>query len=152
MTKTFVDDTYLSVFLIWCPLNGADIRFSSPYTDTSLHRLVHCCMVSVYSPSLRTVLVPNYWPTTWWQRHTVIQTRSSAIADKPPDAGLTGFCDCYQRLSHLTPSLRGSPRTIRFIFGMEELEWLSYNLVKVARRSTQSFGHNTSTWQTHRWP
>jgi len=29
-----------------------------------------------------------------------------------------------------------------------KLEWLGYNLVKVAWWSTQSFGHNTSTWQT----
>jgi len=34
----------------------------------------------------------------------------------------------------------------------EKLEWLGYNLVKVAWWSTQSFGHNTSTWQTHRQP
>jgi len=26
----------------------------------------------------------------------------------------------------------GSPQTIRFIFGVEKLEWMSYNLVKVA--------------------
>jgi len=31
-----------------------------------------------------------------------------------------------------------------------KLEWLGYNLVKVAWWSTQSFGHNTSTWQTDR--
>jgi len=31
-------------------------------------------------------------------------------------------------------------------------KWLGYNLVKVAWWSTQSFGHNTSTWRTHRQP
>jgi len=45
-------------------------------------------------------------------------------------------------LSHETPS-------IPYISGTGKLEWLGYNLVKVARWSTQSFGHNTSTWQTH---
>jgi len=34
--------------------------------------------------------------------------------------------------------------------GTSKLEQLGYNLVKVARWSTQSFGHNTSTWQTDR--
>jgi len=47
---------------------------------------------------------------------------------------------------------RGSPRAIGFIFRTEKLEWLGYNLVKVAWWSTQSFEHNTSTWQTHRQP
>jgi len=32
------------------------------------------------------------------------------------------------------------------------VEWLGYNLVKFAWWSTQSFGHSTSTWQTHRQP
>jgi len=36
----------------------------------------------------------------------------------------------------------GSPRVIGFIFGTEKLEWLGYNLVKVAWWSTQSFEHN----------
>jgi len=36
------------------------------------------------------------------------------------------------------------------LFGMGKLEWLGYNLVKVEWRSTQSFRHNTSMWQTHR--
>jgi len=44
----------------------------------------------------------------------------------------------------------GFSRAIRFIFGMEKVKWLCYNLVKIAWWSTQSFGHNTSTWQTHR--
>jgi len=35
---------------------------------------------------------------------------------------------------------------------MRKLEWLGYNPVKVAWWSTQSSGHNTSTWQTHRQP
>jgi len=43
-------------------------------------------------------------------------------------------------------------RAIEFIFGTGKLEWPCYNLVKVAWWSTQSFGHNTSTWQTHRQP
>jgi len=46
----------------------------------------------------------------------------------------------------------GSHRAIGFIFDMEKLDWLGYNLVKIAWWSTQSFGHNTSTWQTHRQP
>jgi len=51
--------------------------------------------------------------------------------------------------SHLTPSMRRSSGAIGFIFGTEKLEWLGYNQVKVAWRSTQLFGHNTSMWQTH---
>jgi len=43
----------------------------------------------------------------------------------------------------------GYSLAIAFICGTGKLEWLGYNLVKVARWSTQSFGHNTSTWQTH---
>jgi len=34
--------------------------------------------------------------------------------------------------------------------GMKKVEWLDYNPVKVAWCSTQSFGHNASTWQTQR--
>jgi len=65
---------------------------------------------------------------------------NSAIADKPPDAcarrcsllrcqellsgELAGFFDFYLPLFHL-PSIRS-------IFGMEKLEWLGYNLAKVA--------------------
>jgi len=51
--------------------------------------------------------------------------------------------------STLRPRWGRCPRAIRFMFGMGKLEWLGYNLVKVAWWSTQSFGHNTSTWQTH---
>jgi len=43
-------------------------------------------------------------------------------------------------------------RWVGFIFGVGKLEWLGYNLVKIAWWATQSFGHNTSTWQTHRQP
>jgi len=50
------------------------------------------------------------------------------------------------------PQWGRSPRAIGFIFSTEKLEWLGYNLVKVAWWSTLSYGHNTSTWQTHRQP
>jgi len=50
------------------------------------------------------------------------------------------------------PQWGKSARAIGFIFGKEKLEWLGNNLVKVAWWLTQSFGHNTSTWQTHRVP
>jgi len=45
-----------------------------------------------------------------------------------------------------------SPQAIGFVFGMGKLEWLLASLqsVKVAWWSTQSFEHNTSTWQTNR--
>jgi len=42
------------------------------------------------------------------------------------------------------PLWGGSPWAIGFIFGVDTLEWLSYNLVKVAWWLTQSFGYNTS--------
>jgi len=44
----------------------------------------------------------------------------------------------------------GDPRAVGFVFGMWKLhvEWLGYNLMKVAWWLTQSFGHSTSTWQT----
>jgi len=48
-----------------------------------------------------------------------------------------------------TSSMRKSPQAIGFVFGLGKLEWLGYNLVKVACWSTQLFGHNTSTWQTN---
>jgi len=50
------------------------------------------------------------------------------------------------------PRWGGSHRAVEFIVGKTKLEWLGYNLVKAAWWSTQSFGHNTSTWQTHRQP
>jgi len=50
------------------------------------------------------------------------------------------------------PQWVGYPRAIGFISGMEILEWLGYNPVKVAWWSIQSFEHNTSTQQTHRQP
>jgi len=50
------------------------------------------------------------------------------------------------------PQWEGSPQAIRFIFGTWKLEWLGYNLAMDAWWSTQSSGHNTSTWQTqHYW-
>jgi len=49
-------------------------------------------------------------------------------------------------------SMKGFPWAIGFIFGVGKLEWLGYSLVKVESWSTQSFGYNTSTWQTHRQP
>jgi len=48
------------------------------------------------------------------------------------------------------PRWEGFPQAIGFICGMGKLEWLRYNLVKVAWRSTQSLGHNTSTRQIER--
>jgi len=93
-------------------------------------------------------------------------TLSSVIANKPSDVCarrcsirlplvndcdlLAVFSDFYLSLFYLTFSMRASPRTIGLIFSMEKLEWPGYNLVKVAWWSTQSLGHNTSTWQTHR--
>jgi len=59
----------------------------------------------------------------------------------------------FTYLSHIWyPQWGGYPQSIKFIFGTEKLEWLGQNLVKVERWLTQSFGHNTSTWQTHRQP
>jgi len=54
----------------------------------------------------------------------------------------------YLRHSVWRPQWGESPRAIGFIFGVGKLEWLGYNLVKVAWWSTQSFGHSTSTWQS----
>jgi len=42
------------------------------------------------------------------------------------------------------PRWGGSRRAVMFILGMGKLEWLGYNLVKVAWWSTQLFRHNTS--------
>jgi len=50
------------------------------------------------------------------------------------------------------PQWGGSPREIGFIFGTGKLEWLGCSLAKIAWWATQSLGHNTSTWQTHRQP
>jgi len=36
---------------------------------------------------------------------------------------LTWFFDFYLPLSHLTPSVKGSPRAMGFIFGIGKLEW-----------------------------
>jgi len=53
---------------------------------------------------------------------------------------------------HLTPltSRISSSCWVHIYFG--KLEWLGYNLVKVAWWSTQSCGYSTSTWQSHRQP
>jgi len=89
-------------------------------------------------------------------------TTTSAIADKLADA----YTNVFARGRHATVRIMysyripniwrsqwgGSPRAIGFIFDMGKLERLGYNLVKVAWWSTQSFGNNTSTWQTHRQP
>jgi len=61
---------------------------------------------------------------------------------------ITEFLHFCLHLSPLMPSTKGIPQATGFIFGTEKLEWLGYNLVKVAWWSTQSFGHNTSTWHT----
>jgi len=50
------------------------------------------------------------------------------------------------------PQWGGSPGAIGFTFGVGKLKGRGYNLVKVAWWSTRSFGHDTSTWQTHRQP
>jgi len=99
-----------------------------------------------------------------------LKTRSSAVADKPPDAcaryavlsraalwWLTAlywlnFSTFTYRSSIWRPQRGKSPRAIGFKFGTGKLEWLGYNTMKVAWWLTQSFGHNTSTWQTHRQP
>jgi len=62
---------------------------------------------------------------------------------------LDGFSYFYLLLSNLTPSMRGSLRTIGFILGTGKVKWLGNNLVEVAWWSTKLFEHNTSTWQTH---
>jgi len=84
-----------------------------------------------------------------------VYKRQSVLFHSHGGATYTALTDaCVRRTPNiaynLTPSMRGSPLAIRFIFGMGKLEWLGYNLVKVAWWSTQSFGYNTSTWQTHR--
>jgi len=78
----------------------------------------------------------------------IYKVNKNLAADKPPDACasrccavkscplvndcdfLDGFCDFS--LSYLTLSTMGFPRAVWFIFGMEKLEWLGYNLMKVA--------------------
>jgi len=37
-----------------------------------------------------------------------------------------------------------------FVFGMEKLEWLGYQMVKKCRRYLYSFWRNSRTWQTDR--
>jgi len=69
---------------------------------------------------------------------------------------LARFSDFYLPLSHLTPSVRGSPRAIGFaksgtpgfIFGVGKLEWLDYDLVKVAWWLTHCVGRQkfVITW------
>jgi len=61
-----------------------------------------------------------------------------------------GICYGDVAVGRWRHSWRGFSRTIGFVFGVGKLEWLGYNLVKIAWWSTQSFGHNTSTWQTLR--
>jgi len=99
--------------------------------------------------------------------------RSSAVTDKPPDATalwwisaiyradfttcrgqlLTPYWPDFPTFTYSSPIWRPQwgefPWAIRFIFDMGKLEWMGDSLVKVAWWSTRSFGHNTSTWQTH---
>jgi len=84
-------------------------------------------------------------------------TRSSAVTDKPPDLSCISYFireqrwytlyskHCVPMPFHWRPQWWGSPRAIGFM-GVGKLEWLGYKIVKVAWWSTQSFGHNTSTW------
>jgi len=76
-------------------------------------------------------------------RRTLVQTYSPEAAKQL----------CEQHIPNIwCPQWGGSPQCIRFIFGTQKLEWLGYNLAKVARWSAWSFGHNTSTWQTASQP
>jgi len=86
-----------------------------------------------------------------------VLTRSSAIADKPPDATIWWVTATYWPdfpiFTYPGPICRtqwGSPRAVGFLFGTRKLEWLCYNLVKVAWWSPQSLGYIASTWQTDR--
>jgi len=87
---------------------------------------------------------------------STVETRSSAIANKPPEAWCISYyvmfsrevkwrCrrwrtsdsqNCVFTTFHLTPSTRGSPPPIGFTFVMRKLEDLGYNLVQVAWLST----------------
>jgi len=120
------------------------------------------CFASIYSSSRTAISIGTV--------HHSSNTRNSAIAYKPPDAcarhAVLSRADLWwmtaiywpdfptvtNLFSIWHPQWGGPPRAIGFILGIGKLEWLGYNLVKVAWWSTQSFGDNTSTWQTHRQP
>jgi len=90
------------------------------------------------------------WQTEWRSCTLCCAVKSCPLVN---DCDLLAwFSDFYLPVSHLTLSTKETPSSYRVIFGTEKLEWVGYNLVKVAWWSTQSFGHNTSTWQTYRQP
>jgi len=78
--------------------------------------------------------------TSTWDKQ-IKHTRRSAIADKLPNAALRWMTAIYRPnfpafIYHSPiwrPQWGGSPRAIGCIFGTGKLEWLGYNLVKVAR-------------------
>jgi len=130
-------------------------------------------------PAIATVRVvcvsrTNISETKWYSPMVTI-TRSSAVADMRRERlcisyslhcvplitidWLDFLTQPFTRGQLLTaywqywrPQWGGFPRAIGFLIVMEKLEWLGYNLMKVAWWLTQSFGHSTSTWQTHRQP
>jgi len=100
---------------------------------------------------------PTHFTINWLSQRDLTVATSSAVAVKLPDAALWWMTDLLVWLSDFycpkwRPQWGGSTPSYRVHIGMEKLEWLGYNLVKVAWWSTQSFEHNTSTWQTHGQP
>jgi len=111
----------------------------------------------IYLPNKMTIVIEQpQQPLQAHMHYTVnvinsrlINTTSSAIADKPPDACVLswaalwwmtviywpGFPTTYPSPISC-PQWGGSPKAIGFIYGMEKLEWLGYNMVKVAWWST----------------
>jgi len=127
-----------------------------PMFDTSVNRRTYFQLSRLWLPGAGLLVKPE-----------TFNTKSSAVADKPP-----GACARHSVLSRaalwwmtaiywpdfptfIYPSpicrLRweGFARALGFTFGTGKLEWRRYNLVKVGWWSTQPFGHNTLTGQTH---
>jgi len=118
---------------------------------SDLLQLGVCFIITYWRNVVLTVILQYYHQirTRW----ILTVTRSSAIADKPPDACQRRIHNTAYRPTTSSHSIwcsqwGGFFRAIGFIFGVGKLERLGYNLVKVAWRSTLSIGHNTSTWQT----
>jgi len=90
-------------------------------------------------------------PSCEWLRFIGLILRLAVIHQRAAiDSVLAWFSEFYLPISHLMPSMirfRGCRRAVGFVIGMEKQEWLGYNILKVALRSTQSFGHSTATWQ-----
>jgi len=96
---------------------------------------------------LCTPMLRSRWHKTLWS--TTFHAMQSRVALLRMTAIYLPDCSNFACPSPIwRRQWEGSSRLIGFIYGMGKLEWLGYNLVKVAWWSTQLSRHNAPTWHT----